>query len=259
MLSPKLSNRSLLANFRTQSPQPADDGNSQGYSSRVLPPKLLRKASNQQHIVRHAFAFTAWAAVVAVCAWTIYFASSHEGDTADGCGYAFETPTQKMFGINIRLGGTLSYEQAKAIDVAWDLVLGQGGRVLQAYLLYRVALDALTCLMERSAVPFHLYANVSLSWPTSWDGFWSIARVVFRRHRWQSGIVTAWLLLSTIHVFGFVLLWESATGYINPSRQYYQLNNGALIKQTSSNLESCIYSTPSFSTVCSSRFLLTRE
>ena len=248
MFSPHPSNRSLLAKFKLQNPQSAGNGNSQidaeavGYSSRVLPPKVLRKSSKQQHIVRHAAAFTAWATVVAVCGWTIYFAANHEGDTADGCGYTFETPTQKLFGINIRLGGTLTYEQAKGIDVAWDLVLGQGGRVLQAYLLYRVALDALTYLMERSAVPFHLYANVSLSWPNSWDGFWSIARVVFRKHRWQSALVIAWLLLSTTHVFGFVLLWESATGYINPSSQYYQLNNGALISHTSRNLVDCIYS-----------------
>ena len=236
---------SLLARYQETSPSQSID-EERLKSGASLPPKTLKEFSKRQLIIRHATAFCAWAAIIGICVpFTSYYAKD-DSDSFDACEAKTGTSAEKQFGINLRLGGDLNYEQAKAIDVAWDLVIGQGGRLLQGYLLYQVAVDALTYLMERSAVPFHLYANVSLSWPTSWDGFWSISRMAFSRNKWQSALISIWLLLSTLHVLGFPLLWETATGYINPSKEYYQLHNGELISQQSHQLNYCIYITDPF-------------
>ena len=243
---------SLLAAYQGASPSPSMDeerlksiGDTRT-SGASLPPKTLKKLSRRRLIIRHATAFCAWAAIIGICApFTSYYAKN-DLTSFDACEAKTGTNAEKLFGINLRLGGDLNYEQAKAIDVLWDLVIGQSGRLLQGYLLYQVAIDALTYMMERSAVPYHLYANVSLSWPTSWDGFRSIVKMAFRRNKWQSALISIWLLLSTLHVLGFPLLWETATGYINPSKEYYQLHNGELISQQSNELNYCIYITDPF-------------
>ena len=57
----------------------------------------------------------------------------------------------------------LTYGQAKAIQMTWDFLLGQGGRILHGWILPEVLLASLVFLMERTCVPEELYIALAIS------------------------------------------------------------------------------------------------
>ena len=74
-------------------------------------------------------------------------------DEATICEKESASRAEKLFILNIRLGGLMSYVQVKMIDVTWDLIIGQGARFLQVWVMYKAAGDALIWTMERAPVP----------------------------------------------------------------------------------------------------------
>ena len=113
------------------------------------------------------------------------------------CDKASVSASAQRFIIDVRFGGSYTYTQAKLIDVAWDLLVGQGGRLLHAWLLCRyVVSDALVWTMERSAVPYHYYINLSFSTVSLWS-LWSLLRALGRRAGWRTFIqLSGWPFLS---------------------------------------------------------------
>lgn len=75
-------------------------------------------------------------------------------DLVTGNASAFED----VFTIDLRSQLHLSFATAKCIDVVWDLVVGQKGRFLLAWISYVVFMDGLARLMETSAVSYQFYA-----------------------------------------------------------------------------------------------------
>ena len=117
---------------------------------------------------------------------------------------------ENYFAIDYRLTGstgTLSYVQARVIDICWDLIIGQGGRAIQAYFLVRVASNALTVLMEQSTLPYHFYTSTTFEGP-SFTSIKSSIKVLTDSKAWRVRLVSLWLLWSTIHVIGFPTLWS---------------------------------------------------
>ena len=145
---------------------------------------------------------------------------------------------QKRFSLDIRLASDLSYLQARAIALSWDLVVGQGGRFLQGWLLYKVSCDALVFLMERSSVPYNLFATLTLS-SGSWESFFSIAKLLGRRRTYETILTAIWLLWSTVYVLGFPTLWSAASAYVNPTEWVYQMPDYSLLNLSSSQLSYC--------------------
>ena len=145
---------------------------------------------------------------------------------------------ERSFSIDIRLGSQLSYVGARALDIFWDIVVGQGGRFLQAWLLYKVSCDALVFLMERSCVPYDLYASLTLS-PGSLESLYSIAKLLRRRRGYETGLTAVWLFWSTVHVLAYPTLWSAATGYVNPTEWNYRMPDNSLINLQSDNLTFC--------------------
>lgn len=74
--------------------------------------------------------------------------------TQDCGGYSVPA-VERSFYINLQIARDLSFTRAKLLDLAWDTVVGQGGRFLHGWLLYQVAASQLAWMMEYSSVPYY--------------------------------------------------------------------------------------------------------
>lgn len=146
---------------------------------------------------------------------------------------------EKIFTIDLRSQLHLSFATAKFIDVVWDLVVGQGGRLLLAWISYVVFMDGLARLMETSAVSYQLYASTVFE-TSSLTSTWRSLKAVSTGHSWRGRIFFAWFGLSTIYVLGYPTLMSATTGYLNPSEMRYHMENNTLIAPDSDDLTECI-------------------
>ena len=64
------------------------------------------------------------------------------------------------FTINTRGATHLTFTQAKAIDVIWQLFVGAGGRFVMAWIAYKGFMDGLTRQLEGTPMSYRLYASM---------------------------------------------------------------------------------------------------
>lgn len=145
---------------------------------------------------------------------------------------------ENAFKIDLRSPLHLSFGAAKGIDVIWDLVVGQGGRLLLAWVSYIVFMDGLVRLLETSAVPYHLYCSITLN-TSSLITTWQSLKIVFTAHGWRAKAFLAWFAIATTYVLGFSTLLSAATGYVSPSTIGYRMADQNFLKQNSEELRSC--------------------
>lgn len=145
---------------------------------------------------------------------------------------------EKAFTIDLRSQLHLSFATAKFIDVVWDLVIGQGGRLLLAWVSYIVFMDGLARLMETSAVSYQLYASIVFE-TSSLTATWYALRAVSTGHGWRGRAFFAWFGFATLYVLGYSTLMSAATGYINPSNIQYRMPDKSLVAPDSEKLQHC--------------------
>ena len=149
--------------------------------------------------------------------------------------------TERLFAVDLRRVEDLSYVQAKAIQVCWDFVVGQGGRVLHAWILLKVMSDALVFLMESNRVPHELFISLSLTSSTFYTTI-SCLKLLWRKRKtnWEIRLTAFWALLAILHAVGFPVIWSASAGYVNPSERYYQLPDLSAIPSSAQNLTGCM-------------------
>ncbi|KAL8693857.1 MAG: hypothetical protein Q9224_003677 [Gallowayella concinna] len=148
------------------------------------------------------------------------------------------TRWQSAFQINLRGAAHLTFAQAKFSDLLFDLLVGQGGRLLLAAISYICFMDALLRSMEITPVSYQLYASLVFS-STSILATWQAIRAVFSTKGWRPKMYLIWCALAMIYVLAFPTLIESVTGYVSPSSAGFNLNNGQIITLDSDDLRSC--------------------
>ena len=146
---------------------------------------------------------------------------------------------EKIFTIDLRSQSQLSFAQAKFIDVVWDLLIGQGGRLLLVWISYIVFMDGLARLIETSPVSYNLYAAIVFD-TSSLTATWYALKAVSTGRGWRGRAFFAWFGIATIYVLGYSTLMSAATGYINPSDARYKMTDGGLIKPDSEDIKHCI-------------------
>ncbi|KAF7556461.1 hypothetical protein G7Z17_g1465 [Cylindrodendrum hubeiense] len=117
-----------------------------------LPPKQLAARGRLWDITLH-FLVAVGTCLVSILAVMygvkVYDGSSRDLGYEDKCETETASEIEKAFIIDIRIAKNFTFVQAKLIDLLWDVIIGQGGRALHAWILYRyVARDALTRIME---------------------------------------------------------------------------------------------------------------
>lgn len=145
---------------------------------------------------------------------------------------------QSAFQINLRGAAHLSFAEAKFIDLVFDLVVGQGGRLLLGTISYVVFMDALLRFMEITPVPYNLYTSMVFS-STSFIATWRSTKAVVTTRGWRAKVYLVWCSLAMIYVLAFPTLIESATGYVQPSSAGFSFRNGTVIMADSDELLSC--------------------
>jgi hypothetical protein len=101
-------------------------------------------------------------------------------------------------GIDIRFG-SFSYGQAKAIDLAWNWLVGRGLAAFMTFVCYRVFTDALMRAVELTALPYQLFASLAF-YPTQLDTIWQLLKGLSVNGGWRVRAILIWLLISIIYL-----------------------------------------------------------
>ncbi|KAH6960010.1 hypothetical protein BKA56DRAFT_600191 [Ilyonectria sp. MPI-CAGE-AT-0026] len=207
-----------------------------------LPPKQLTTRGRRRDIILHSLV-AAGACVVSILAIMygvlVYGGSGRDLGFEDLCESEMASDIEKAFIIDIRIARGLNFAQAKLIDLLWDIIIGQGGRALHAWILYRyVVPDTLSRIMEVSAVPYRYYTNLTFS-TVSLFSLWELCKMIFRCPQWRTVLSTVWLLLAIFYALASGPFWGAVTGYIAPSTRMYYLDDGTLAALDSPELSMC--------------------
>ncbi|KAF4837632.1 hypothetical protein CGCSCA4_v011753 [Colletotrichum siamense] len=118
--------------------------------------------------------------------------------------------------------GTMTFANAKFVDVAWDVVFGRGGQALLAWISWSVFSDYVTTSMEVSPVTYETFWTVFLDGaPTFWST-WYLMRDFSRSHGLRSRFAMIFMVLVAIFILLFPTLGSAMSGY--------QANSGAFIR-----------------------------
>ncbi|KAL8686548.1 MAG: hypothetical protein Q9218_007026, partial [Villophora microphyllina] len=148
---------------------------------------------------------------------------------------------QSAFQINLRGAAHLTFAEAKFVDLIFDLVVGQGGRLLLGAISYIVFMDALVRSMEITPVSFKLYTSLVFA-PSSLITTWRSTKAIFTTKGWKAKMYLIWCALAMSYVLAFPTLIESATGYVQPSSAGFNINN-TVIRADSDDLLNCFHIT----------------
>ncbi|EON63523.1 hypothetical protein W97_02751 [Coniosporium apollinis CBS 100218] len=116
--------------------------------------------------------------------------------------------------------GNFTLGQAKAIDLAWNTVLGRGGQAVMTYTSYNAVANALTRIAETTPVKYELFAGLAF-YPT---GVFTLAHLVKGLHSlrgWRPKFAMAWLLFSSVLILAMPSLIDASSGYIQPPSLFY--------------------------------------
>ena len=176
------------------------------------------------------FVFTGkpWVGVV-----TVANDDSCDLETASG------SSMQSAFTINIRPKAHLTFLEAKAIDVIWDLCIGQGGRFLLGWISYKVFMDGLLRVMENHAISYALYASMAFE-PISVMSIWNTSTALSKTKSWRTKAFLIWFCVSTIYVLAFPTLISAGSGYVSPSNPGFIMEDGSVVTSSSDTLTACV-------------------
>lgn len=158
--------------------------------------------------------------------------------TQDCGGYSVPA-VERSFYINLQIAQDLSFTRAKLLDLAWDTVVGQGGRFLHAWVLYQVAASQLSWMMEYSSVPYYFQLDILFS-TASLPALWSTMRFLGTRRPARAVFSAVWFLLAILYVLAFSSIWGAATGYLNPSKPAYMMGDHSYVTIDSDSLSLCM-------------------
>ena len=149
-----------------------------------------------------------------------------------------DSKLENAFIINLRSPQHLTFAEAKIVDVLWDLFVGQGGRLLMAWAAYRVFMDGLVSLLEKTSVSYDLYTSLVFD-TTSLLSTWKATKVIVKSGSYRSRVFMIWFSLATLYILAFPTLMGAATGYVNPSNSGYSMSDGNFVMASSDNLTHC--------------------
>jgi hypothetical protein len=200
----------------------------------VEPPRKKRWAFFPQFIVGSALTL----GIISLIGFLIIEGSRNREFTSGDCEGADAKGIQASLLINLIAAPSLTFSQAKLVDLVWDTIFGQGGRFLHAWGLYRVVARCLTATMESNSIPMNHYLDLSFS-TTSLNSFWAAFSLLFDKRKFQPIYLRLWLIFAIAYVLGFSTLWSAATGYISRSIPTYSVQGTTYVSLRSRELTLC--------------------
>jgi hypothetical protein len=140
------------------------------------------------------------------------------GPKTQSCESAFDVPQNStvegaasLFVLDASFG-RFTFAQAKAIDVAWDILVGRGVQLVAWTVSYIVFSDAIVRLIERQPASFRLFRRIGLE-GASLNSAWALLKELFKRRSKQTWALFSYLLLSTLYVLSIPAFLSAMTGY----------------------------------------------
>jgi hypothetical protein len=148
-----------------------------------------------------------------------------------------------FLGISLRFG-RFDYGSAKALDLAWNWVVGRGLQAFFTLIAYRVFNDALLRAAEMMPLSYELYASLSL-YSTKPDILWQLVKGLVKHGNWRTKAIFSYLLISTCYLmmfprlvsflqeeprltYGILVLWTHAAVMMP---QLSQISNGQMAQR----------------------------
>ncbi|KAH0432059.1 hypothetical protein CcaCcLH18_06714 [Colletotrichum camelliae] len=126
--------------------------------------------------------------------------------------------------------GTMTFANAKFVDVAWDVVFGRGGQALLAWISWSIFSDYVTTSMEVSPVTYETFWTVFLDGaPTFWST-WYLMRDFSRSHGLRSRFAMIFMVVVAIFILLFPTLGSAMSGYQANSGAFIRGSDGEMLK-----------------------------
>ena len=136
--------------------------------------------------------------------------------------------------FQVTLGfGSMSFSNAKLIDVIWDVVLGRGGQFLAflltymtlnlpgqgllGYVAYSVFTKSLVRIMEQTPVSYETFEAITFH-NTTLFSLWLMIKNYTTNGGSRARVAILWMLFASLYVLAFPALMSAMTGYDSNSQ-----------------------------------------
>ncbi|KAF2122361.1 hypothetical protein BDV96DRAFT_640404 [Lophiotrema nucula] len=114
-----------------------------------------------------------------------------------------------LFEINIRTP-TMTFTQAKMIDLACDFVAGRGGQAALAWIAYRVYTNALIRVTEKGQIRYDLFAAVTIMPNEARTFAKTTISIPSTRHLWAK-FTLLWMAMAMLYLLAYPTAISAAT------------------------------------------------
>jgi hypothetical protein len=136
-----------------------------------------------------------------------------------------------FFDLNFKFG-SFSFDEAKLVDVIWDLLIGRGGQLFLLFFSCPAFWSALLRVIELSPVSYKLYTAVSLR-PGEASTLLPLAKSLWRTPGWRVKLTLFGVLLATLNVVIFPTIASAMTSYVPVSKVFILSTEGERLDYSS--------------------------
>ncbi|KAI9162843.1 hypothetical protein HJFPF1_04437 [Paramyrothecium foliicola] len=204
-----------------------------------LPPRDLSRRTRIWHLIKLGMLTLAIGGLsAAIMQFYLFYGDLQVSPPDLSCSVQYAAGSERLFLIDL-VFGKFTFAKAKTIDLAWDIVVGQGGRLLHGWILYRfIASDSLVWTLEHSAVPYDVLADLMFD-TVSFLSIPSLTKLILRGHRVRVILTAIGLGLTILHTLSFAAVWTAATGYLSTSHSMYTMPDNSLRSLYTESLSLC--------------------
>jgi hypothetical protein len=124
--------------------------------------------------------------------------------------------------------GHLTFSQAKALDVVWDIVVGRGGQFILLYVTFKVFAMTLSRTMETEPVSYGTFESMAFTSPTFVSPFILIRDFVTNKGL-RARVAVGWTIIASFYVLAFPTLNDTVSGYSTNMEAFLEDNSGILV------------------------------
>ncbi|KAK3984706.1 hypothetical protein QBC44DRAFT_9400 [Cladorrhinum sp. PSN332] len=128
-----------------------------------------------------------------------------------------------FFQVTIRMG-SLSFSQAKLLDMAWNVVVGRGGQALLIHHTLIVAADFIATSMETRPITYETFSAVFIKQDASFLGIYRLWKdgSFYRAPRSKPSVV--FIFFSLLFALLFPTLADAMTGYVGKTEAFIRIH-----------------------------------